>query len=260
VRGVDGDVFDETSKGYEFQLIGNPTPQWRVSLNYGYSTRRRTNVLKLAGDYERVVRAAAEKWEKDFLAATNQTGPLVVSQTFGQTIAEVYDRIESELGETKATQEDFAFASRPHKVNLFTTYRFALGWARGMRVGGGLIYQSPDVTGRFFYYRNSANGVKTVLVQPYNQALNPTQVLERVEAINGEAIWRMDFTAGYTRRVELFGRKSALSLQLNVRDLFEWAEPSPRRYRPVGGDGARVVTRYNVFPPRTWRLTAGLDF
>ena len=260
VQGVDGDVFDETSKGYEFQVIGNPTPQWRVSLNYGYSTRRRTNVLKLAMDYERVVRAAAEKWEKDFLAATNQSGPLVVSQTFGRTIAEVYDRIESELGETKATQEDFAFASRPHKVNLFTTYRFAQGWARGVRVGGGLIYQSPDVTGRFFYYRNSANGVKTVLVQPYNQALNPTQVLERVEAINGEAVWRMDFTAGYTRRVEVFGRKSALSLQLNVRDLFEWAEPSPRRYRPVGGDGARVVTRYNVFPPRTWRLTAGLDF
>ena len=94
------------------------------------------------------------------------------------------------------------------------------------------------MTGRFFYYRNSANGVKTVLVQPYNQALNPTQVLERVEAINGEAIWRMDFTAGYTRRVELFGRKSALSLQLNVRDLFERTDPSARRYRPVGGDGA----------------------
>lgn len=260
VQGVDGDVFDETSKGYEFQLIGNPTPQWRVSLNYGYSTRRRTNVLKLAMDYERVVRAAAEKWEREFLAATGQTGPLLVSQSFGRTIAEVYDRIESELGETKATQEDFAFASRPHKVNLFTTYRFAEGRLRGLRVGGGLIYQSPVVTGRFFYYRNSANGVKTVLVQPYNVALNPTQVLERVEAINGEPIWRMDFTAGYTRRLDLFGRKSALSLQLNVRDLFEWGEMQPRRFRPVGGEGARVVTRYNVFPPRTWRLTAGVDF
>jgi hypothetical protein len=102
--------------------------------------------------------------------------------------------------------------------------------------------------------------VKTVLVQPYNQALNPTQVLERVEAINGEAVWRVDVTAGYTRRIEVFGRKSSLLLQPNVRDLFDWAEPAPRRYRPVGGEGARVVTRYNVFPPRTWRLTAGLDF
>ena len=62
------------------------------------------------------------------------------------------------------------------------------------------------------------------------------------------------------RRVEVFGRKSTFSLQLNVRDLFDWAEQQPRRFRPVGGDGARVVTRYNVFPPRTWRLTAGLDF
>ena len=123
-----------------------------------------------------------------------------------------------------------------------------------------MIYQSPDVTGRFFYYTNSANGVKTVLVQPYNQALNPTQVLDRVEAINGEAVWRMDFTAGYSRRVEVFGRKSSLLLQLNIRDLFKWAEPTPRRYRPVGGDGARVITRYNVVPPRTWRVTAGLDF
>jgi hypothetical protein len=110
------------------------------------------------------------------------------------------------------------------------------------------------------YYNNSAKGVKKGLVQPYSQALNPTQVLERVEAINGEAVWRMDFTAGYTRRVERFGRKSSFSLQLNVRDLFDWSEPSARRYRPVGGDGDRVITRYNVFPPRTWRLTAGLDF
>ena len=260
VQGVDGDVFDETSEGYEFQVIGNPTPQWRVSLNYGYSTRRRTNVLKLAVAYEEMVRAAAEKWDREFAAATGQTGPIVVSQSFGRTIPEVYDRIESELGETKATQEDFAFASRPHKVNLFTTYRLTEGRLRGMHLGGGVIYQSPVTTGRFFYYRNSATGVNTVLVQPYNAALNPTQVLQRVEPIMGEPIWRVDLTAGYKRRVDLLGRKSTFSLQLNVRDLFDWAEPSARRYRPVGGEGARVITRYNVFPPRTWRLTAGLDF
>lgn len=260
IRNVDGDVFDETSEGYEFQMIGNPTPQWRVSLNYGYSTRQRTNVLKLAGEYEQMVRAAAEKWESEFLAATRQTGPIAVSQSFGSTIAEVYNRIESELGETKATQENFAFGSRPHKVNLFTTYRFSQGWARGLRVGGGFIYQSPVVTGRFFYYRNSANGERSVRVQPYNEALNRTQVLERVEEIDGQPIWRADFTAGYTRRVEFFGRKNVFSLQLNVRDVFEWNEPSARRYRPFGPDGDRVVTRYNIFPPRTWRLTAGLDF
>lgn len=260
VRGVDGDVFDEKSKGYELQLVGNPTPRWRVSLNYGYSERRRANVLKFALDYAGRVRAAAEKWEKDFLAATRQTRPVLVSQSFGQTIGEVYDRIESEMQETKATQEDFAFGSRPHKVNLFTTYRFTEGWARGLRVGGGLIYQSPVVTGRFFYYTNRATGAKSVLVQPYNEILNPTQVLERVEAIDGASVWRADFTGGYTRRVSLLGRKSTLSLQLNVRDLFEWNEPSARRYRPVGTEGGRVITRYNVFAPRTWRITAGLDF
>lgn len=99
-------------------------------------------MLKLALDYEKLVRGAAEKWEKDFLAATRQTGPLGVGQSFGSTLADVYDRIESELEETKATQEDFAFGSRPHKVNLFTTYRFTQGWVRGLRVGGGAIYQS----------------------------------------------------------------------------------------------------------------------
>jgi len=260
VRGVDGDVFDELSDGYEVQLVGNPTPNWRVSLNYGYSDRRRSNVLKFALEYEAMVRAAAEKWEREFLAATRQTGPLPVGQSFGGTIAEVYDRIESEMQETKATQEDFAFGSRPHKVNLFTTYRFTTGWARGLRVGGGLIYQSPVVTGRFFYYTNRANGAKTVRVQPFNAVLNPTQVLDRVEAIDGVALWRADLTAGYTRRVDLFGRKSTLSLQLNVRDLFEWSEQNARRYRPVGSDGGRVITRYNVPAPRTWRITAGLDF
>jgi len=260
VRGVDGDVFDETSEGYEFQMVGNPTPQWRVSLNYGYSERRRTNVLKLALAYAGMVREAAETWEREFLAATRQTGPLLVSQSFGETIRDVYDRIESEMGETKATQEDFAFGSRPHKVNLFTTYRFAQGRARGLRVGGGVIYQSPVVTGRFFYYRNSATGEPSVRVGPYNEVLNPTQVLERVQALKGEALWRVDFTAGYTRRVELFNWKSTLSLQLNVRDLFEQNEQSARRFRPVGPEGTPVITRYNVFPPRTWRLTAGLDF
>ena len=127
-------------------------------------------------------------------------------------------------------------------------------------MGGGVIYQSPVVTGRFFYYRNSATGEPSVRVGPYNEVLNPTQVLERVQALKGEALWRVDFTAGYTRRVELFNWKSTLSLQLNVRDLFEQNEQSARRFRPVGPEGTPVITRYNVFPPRTWRLTAGLDF
>jgi hypothetical protein len=47
---------------------------------------------------------------------------------------------------------------------------------------------------------------------------------------------------------------------LNVRDLFEQNEQSARRFRPVGPEGTPVITRYNVFPPRSWRLTAGLDF
>jgi len=260
VQGVDGDVFDETSQGYEFQVIGNPTPQWRVSLNYGYSTRRRTNVLKLALDYEKMARAAAEKWDKEFATATGQSGPIVVSQPFGRTIPEVYNRIEDEMNETKSTQEDFAFASRPHKVNLFTTYRFTQEKLRGFRVGGGVIYQSPVVTGRFFYYHDSRNNAKSVMVQPYNKATSPTQVLDRVEEIDGEPIWRVDLTSGYSRKLQLFGRQTMFSLQLNVHDLFDWSEPSARRYRPVGPDGGRVITRYNVFPPRTWRLTAGLDF
>src|SRR5688500_12028603 len=119
-------------------------------------------------DYQRAARAPAEKWEEDVLAAANQAAPLTVVPTVGETVADIYGRDEAALGETKAAKEDFAFASRPHKVNLFTTYRFVQGRARGMRLGGGVIYQSPDVTGRFFYYNNSANGVKTVLVQPYN--------------------------------------------------------------------------------------------
>jgi hypothetical protein len=60
--------------------------------------------------------------------------------------------------------------------------------------------------------------------------------------------------------VGFLGRKSTLSLQLNVRDVFEQNERSARRYRPVGSEGARVITRYNVYPPRTWRITVGLDF
>jgi iron complex outermembrane recepter protein len=260
VRTVDGDVFDEDSRGYEFQIIGNPTPAWRVSLNYGYSTRRRTNVLKLALDYEKMVRAAAEKWEKEFAAATGQTTPVVVNQATGRTIAEVYDRMELEVEETKSNQEDFAFNSRPHKVNLFTTYRFTQGWARGFRLGGGVVYQSPVITGRFFYYHNSTNGAKSVTVAPYNKATSPTQMLDSIESIPGEAIYRVDLTTGYTRRVEFLGRKSTLSLQLNVHDLFDWNNPSARRYRPVGNEGGRIITRYNVYPPRTWRVTAGLDF
>ena len=116
------------------------------------------------------------------------------------------------------------------------------------------------MTGRFFYYRNGTNGTKPVRVQPFNAALNPTQVLERVEQIDGKELVRVDLTTGYTRRVEIFGRKSTLSLQLNVHDVFAQNDPSARRYRPVGADGGRVFTRYNVFPPRTWRLTAALDF
>jgi hypothetical protein len=91
----------------------------------------------------------------------------------------------------------------------------------------------------------------------FGPLLSPNQVLDRIEKIDGKAVMRVDFTTGYTRRVELFGRKSTLSLQLNVRDLFEQNEQSARRYRPLGTAGDRVITRYNVFPPRTWRTGPG---
>jgi iron complex outermembrane recepter protein len=118
--------------------------------------------------------------------------------------------------------------NRKHKVNMFARYSFDSGFLKGFSAGGGYLHQSKIVIGR------SGVGTNDFAYQ------------------YGNSHWRADAMLGYD--VSGLPRKTKLRLQLNVNNVFD--KTDPLILRMLGSDINRLALR----PPRTWRLSANLDF
>jgi hypothetical protein len=125
------------------------------------------------------------------------------------------------------------------KGSLVTNYTFDQGFLRNFSVGTGLRYLDKTIIGYPAIYSN-VNGVPTVtsldIARPYT---TPSRV--------GVDAW-----VGYSMKI---ARRYQLSLQFRVQDLEEDGS-----YRPIvaNSDGTHAV--YTIVMPRSYYLTAKLDF
>ncbi len=144
----------------------------------------------------------------------------------GISIADELVLIRSALDEQFETEGDTVFGNRRHKVNVFTRYGFSGGPLDGLTVGAGYNHKSKIVIGR-------------------NAATRENQY--------GNSYYSVDAMLGYTVR-GLLPSKMKLKLQLNVSNVLDDTEALILRYQGVN------IRRLSLRPPRTWRLTANLDF
>jgi outer membrane receptor protein involved in Fe transport len=123
---------------------------------------------------------------------------------------------------------DLILGNRKHKASVFTRYSFERGPLNGVYLGGGYRFQS-----------------RAPLGFDSNERLlwSDTQ---------GEA----DALLGYKIRRDLWFLKKGLSLQLNIKNLFDETKP---RITTLREDGVRV-SRALIVEPRSWRLTANFEF
>ncbi len=174
---------DRYSKGWELEIIANPTDNWRVSFNFSKTDVVKDNIMS----------------EVDAWAAENTAYWLEVAgadynfgggdwDTLGNHIGWMMDGIN----ESTSFNGQPARGERGYGASLYTNYKFRDGGLKGLYVGGGARYQDTNVIGM-------VDG----------------------ELIEGENLFLTDFSAGYEFTRDLFGKPTDIEIQLNVSNLLD---------------------------------------
>jgi outer membrane receptor for ferric coprogen and ferric-rhodotorulic acid len=158
------DTLDQQSKGVEVGVSGQITLGWDMRLNYSHTDRITTNGLLR-------IQAWAVSTLRPFWATFDRPNPNepqrgnILDTVFngGSSIRSVIQNFESNLVNRKIGDEAIA-SVRPNKFNFFTTYAFrSESFAKGLRLGGGLRYESPIIIGQdqndHNFYGNSHTSV-----------------------------------------------------------------------------------------------------
>ena len=229
--GAIQDTQDIQAKGFEWELVMNPTNAWRVSFNFADTDTILTNIgprmtelfndfwLPILDDFGHV------DWN-------NPAGPVTGNTLSEQVNADVLEYLEQKAQEGRPTLEQ-----RQYRINFVTNYRFQEGWLQGFSVGGAARWQSNNSVGFPLIPREDG------IVQPDIE--NPWF---------NEDVQNYDLTFSYRTRI---GRNINWTIQLNIRNLqnLQNDEISTIRRQP---DGSIARVRYD--PPSQFLLTNTFRF
>jgi outer membrane receptor protein involved in Fe transport len=254
---------DRESEGYEFEAVANLTSRWRLLANVAtpraYQSNAYTDTRAYLKENDAILRQILEdggvKIDANNSAYVDPAVPINQRTPDAAAAALAWNNLQVILNSFLTGRQRITRLVET-TANVFTDYRFAEGWLRGVRVGGGFNYRGREIIG----YR----GADTI-VSP----TNPRLAIDDPNASPTDPVFRQPYTIaiaslGYERRV---GRSLRLSLDLKVENLFN---QDPVLYyntalRPPGGDlttPARVATPYqfSLLAPRNYTLTASLRF
>ncbi len=250
---------DAVSTGYEARVVANLTRNWRLVANYSHTDFKRRNVaaeiiqwygLKIqdgrlvqgvrqdAGGRFVIDRNAYESGKTvarwlDLAGQHPQADAALLTTSNGLTVAEeIFNLVDTMNAERD--EEEKRWGLRPHKVSLFTAYDFREGRFRGLTIGGGWRWRSPNVIGS-----NSSGG-----------------------EVRGSALTSNDVMLAYTRRFE--GLPGRVRFQLNIANVLDETDVLPVRiatgatapdgFMLPGGRGL-AYSRYDLVTPREFRFT-----
>ena len=254
---------DRESEGYEFETVANLSSRWRLLANVAtpraYQSNAYTDTRAYLQENDAILRQilgdGGVKIDANNSAYVDPAVPINQRTPDAAAAALAWNNLQAILNSFLTGSQRITRLVET-TANLFTDYRFAEGWLRGVRLGGGCNYRGREIIG----YR----GADTIV--------NPTNTRLAVDDPNAspvDPVYRKPYTLaiaslGYERRL---GRSLRLSLDLKVEDLFN---VDPVLYyntalRPPGGDlttPARVAKPYqfSLLAPRNSTLTATLRF
>ena len=214
-------IIDTTSKGYELELVANPTRNWTIRANYSHSVRDRENFF--AEGYTFFAGKFAE-WRA--LAAGNAA--------LQATVETNITAIQANELDGRAVAQEQGFGSIPHKATMTTRYKFSEGRFRGTFVGGAVRYQA----GAFSQTDTRAASAGGTGQDFFTQGTLFT-----------------DAFLGYPFRLPWW-KKVGARMQLNGRNVFNSDLVSLARYNADFSGARRIYLR----EPRSWRLTLAVDF
>ena len=219
------------SEGFEVDVVGNLTDNWRVALNIGQQETITSNIAPDFGPVAAIVEAnlrSSQVWDL-------QAGPDVDGvQTIGRTTQRdaIFPYVAAKAKEGTISQEQ-----REWRINFTTNYVFGKDtFLRGFGVGGAIRYQSKI-----------AAGYPLIL----NEGLNQVPVVD--SPFFGPAQTNGDLWASYNRPI--MDGKYHWKIQLNARNAIGDNSAIPVLFNP---DGALTIIR--MPNPREVFLTNTISF
>ena len=216
---------DIVSKGDEFEVIMNPTRNWRVAANAAKSVAIRSNTGR---DFLRIANSLIP-------VASSPAGTLL-SQDNGNTFANQFRQtVLVPLIQTTSQDGSPTNELRRWRFNFVSNYRFTEGFARGFNLGASVRWQDKVSIGF------------PVIVDP---VAGPVPDVKH--PFFGPAETNFDAWVGYSRK--LFNRYN-WSIQLNVKNIGVGDELVPIWAQPDGS-----IASWRINEPQKWTLTTTVNF
>jgi hypothetical protein len=246
------DTTDYTAKGWEFELVYNPTSNWRILANVAKQETIKSNTLPFTKMFAALMAPAYRT-----LAGVPGPGSPATGGSYPpgyvigtplppniETVAQYVDRNSLVPLASELASEGFPAAEqRKWRFNLVTNYSFGRGSMfgdklRGWSIGGGLRWQSRFILG-FPSGRNPDTSARFDRSRPYY----------------GPAEWNIDAWLGYGRKI--WDDRISWRVQLNVVNLYDSYENGvvPISVQPWG-----EYATYRLAPEKRWYLTNTFSF
>lgn len=223
---------DTISKGWEVELVANPTPSWRVALNASRTEAIRDNIP--GPRFQEVMNFVYEEFQTDVgrvpIFADNNGAP-GVNNTPRERFASLWDSYQVQLqnnGQRVSELSEWRF-------NFVNNYSFRQGRLRGFSVGGSYRYESPKTIG--YGYKLEGTRILTDLSQVYKS----------------KAYDSVGLNFGYRRKLN---DRVMWSVQLNIDNLLQSKDKILAT--AVQPDGS--MRRGMIREARSWAMTNTLEF
>ncbi|HVU25135.1 MAG TPA: TonB-dependent receptor plug domain-containing protein [Opitutus sp.] len=214
---------DTESKGIEFELFGQPLPNWNVTINAAKTEATRQNLGAALVD---VINEQRTLWD-------SPAGDLRLWGNGGNTMRQYFDQnIYGPYLNLLAQEGTSAPEIRPWRANLVTSYTFTEGPLKNWTIGGADRWQQGEILG---------------------YGLDPTtELIDVSKPYRGPSENNVDLWIGYQRKLT---SKIAWNIQLNVKDVGRTARLVPISVEPDGSPAA-----YRIEDGMTWQLTNRFSF
>ena len=221
------DTVANVSKGWEFEMVANITPKWRMMVNYSLADVVTSNVRPIGQKFVADNRAV---WQANAARAIPPGVPGVggaAGEAPKATIGEALALIDSVTTGLTAAEGKAPLFHRRAFAKAFTQYTVAEGPLKNVSFGGGLQHRGALVAG-------------------YDLAQRPI-ILDDQTFVTG--------VVGYSHPIRFYGRSYGWKIQLNVDNLLNRQDLIINKTNAAG-----KILRVEVPPPRTVSLTNRITF
>ncbi len=222
---------DSVAKGWEYELIYNPTKNWRISANAAQSSTVRSNTGAALEEFATKIDVLMQGPAGDLPQAGTTNSATGIRDNFAQEAIDIHKEV---LLDGSPSPEE-----RKWRYNLVNNYSFSQGWLKGVKVGGSIRWQDKIALG--YPVINMPKG--SITYNPLFDVKHPYY---------GPSETNYDAWIGYSRKLK-YGID--WSVQLNVKNIGVGKKLIAVAAQPDG-----TIAAYRIAEPMIWTISNKFEF